>query len=193
MKLALALVAALVPSALAVVTLQDAPPGMPPEVKPTKEHEWLHQLVGEWSMQSECFMPGMESMKGTATEKVRKVGELWIVSDMRGEMGPMKMSAVLSLGYDPEKKAFVGTWFDSTSTHLWHYRGALDAAKSTLTLETEGPSMTVPGKTAKYREVLVLKGKDERTFTSEMQGEDGKWTPMVKATAKRVGAATGAR
>jgi hypothetical protein len=37
-------------------------------------------------------------------------------------------TTMMTLGYDPPKRRFVGTFNDSMMTHLWVYDGALDAA-----------------------------------------------------------------
>ena len=39
-----------------------------------------------------------------------------------------------------------------------------------LTLNTEGPDMSAPGKLAKMKDVIEIKDKDHRTLTSFMQG-----------------------
>jgi hypothetical protein len=48
------------------------------------------------------------------------------------------MTAVWTVGYDPQKKKYVGTWVDSVTPYLWTYEGSLDASGRILTLETEG-------------------------------------------------------
>ena len=35
-----------------------------------------------------------------------------------GDMGGTTMTAIQTIGYDPEKKKYVGTWVDSTTTYL---------------------------------------------------------------------------
>jgi uncharacterized protein DUF1579 len=46
----------------------------------------------------------------------------------------------MTLGYDPEKKQYVGTWVGSMMSYLWVYDGSLDAEEKVLTLNAEGPS-----------------------------------------------------
>ncbi|HKE01664.1 MAG TPA: DUF1579 domain-containing protein [Planctomycetota bacterium] len=160
-----------------------------PKPKATKEHDWLRQLEGEWSFESEWrLVPGAPPVKWTATSKTRQVGDVWIVSDYEGEMGGVPMSGVLILGYDPDQKAIVGSWVDSTCTHLYRYVGALDEAKNTLTLDTEGPFVInlLPGKTIHYRDVLEIKSKDRWTYTSSMRIEDGEWMTLGKAASRRI-------
>ena len=162
------------------------PPKMP---APEKEHGWLEQLVGDWTTEMvAASMPGQPATeeKCNGTESVRSVGGFWTLSEFKGTMpGGMPMSGVMTLGYDAQKKKYIGTWVDSSNSHMWHYLGTLDPAGKVLTLEAEGPDMMTPGKMAKYRDVIEIKGKSERTLTSSMQGGDGKWTPMMTLTAKR--------
>jgi len=88
-------------------------------------------------------------------------------------------NGILSLGYDAMKKQFNGTWIDSFGGYLWVYKGTLNEAGDTMTLETAGPSLVSPDKTARYKEVIQITGKDTRTFTSNVEGEDGKWTKIL--------------
>src|SRR5262245_17188305 len=81
-------------------------PKMPP---PEKEHAWLEQLAGEWESEIECHMvPDQPPMKGKSSESARMLGGFWLVSEGTGEMMDMKMTSVLTLGYDPGKKKYVG-------------------------------------------------------------------------------------
>ena len=45
---------------------------------------------------------------------------------------------MMSLGFDPQKGRFVGTFIGSMMTHLWIYDGALDASGQALILDAEG-------------------------------------------------------
>jgi hypothetical protein len=154
-------------------------PEMPP---PVKEHQWLQQFVGEWTFE---MGPDQPAMKMTGTETVRSLGGFWTLGEGKCEMMGQKMSTVLTLGYDVQKKRYVGTWVDSMTSTLWNYTGSVDAAGKVLTLDTEGPDFTNPGKTCKFREVIELKAKNHKTFSSSMQGEDGKWTTFMTANYRR--------
>ena len=72
----------------------------------------------------------------------------------------------MTLGYDPAKKAFVGTFIGSMMTHLWVYDGELDAAGKVLTLDAEGPSFAATDKMAKYKDAIEIKSDDHRVLTS---------------------------
>ncbi len=152
---------------------------MPEMPKPTKEHEALAQFAGEWTVATECVMPGQEPMKCDGAESATMLGGFWLMSRGEADMGGEKMGSILTVGYDPETKKYVGTFVCSAGSYLWKYTGAMDASGKKLTLDTEGPLMTDPTKTAKYRETLELVDKDHKTFTSMMQGEDGKWVKVV--------------
>ena len=158
------------------------------QATPQREHKWLQRLVGEWTSEAEMTMQAGESPeKCLGTESVRSLGDLWILGEGQGQMpdgGPAKM--LLTLGYDPQKKRFVGTWVGSMMTHLWVYDGSLDAAERVLTLEAEGPDMSgADGKMARYRDVITMESDDHRVLTSHMLGEDGKWHPFMTAHYRR--------
>jgi hypothetical protein len=155
--------------------------------EPQKEHQWLHKLVGEWTYEAEASMePGKPPEKSGGTESVRSLGGLWVLAEGQGEMpggGPATM--IMTLGYDPLRKRYVGTWIGSMMTHLWVYDGALDAAERVLTLGAEGPSMAGDGKMAKYRDVIEIKSDDHRLLTSHLLGDDGKWSQFMTASYRR--------
>jgi hypothetical protein len=91
----------------------------------------------------------------------------------------------MTLGYDPARGKFVGTFVASMMTHLWVYEGTLDSAGKVLTLDTEGPGMAGDGKMVKYKDVIEFKSDDHRTLTSHMLGDDGKWQQFMTAHYRR--------
>ncbi len=153
-----------------------------------KEHEWLQRFVGEWSYEHECPMgPDKPPEKFRGTEKVRSIGGLWVVCEGGGEMpGGGTATTVMTLGYDPAKKRFVGAFIASMMTHMWVYDGGLDPAGKVLTLDTEGPSMTGDGKMLKYQDIIEFRSNDHRVLTSQTLGEDGKWHKFMEAHYRRV-------
>jgi hypothetical protein len=175
--------AALALTIAATAVRAQEPPQFP---KPQKEHEWLQQFLGEWEMDSECMpIAGQPPFKSKMQEKVRSIGGFWVMSEGEMEMMGMKSSIVMTLGYSPEEKKYIGTWTDSMQPHMWHYEGSVDATGKILTLEADGPSMLKPGTTAKYRDVTEFKSKDERVFSSYIQNEKGEWVKMASGIAKR--------
>lgn len=155
--------------------------------EPQKEHQWLQKLVGEWTMEADCVMgPDQPPSKSKGSERVRSLGGLWFLAEGESEMPDGNAGQmILTLGYDPQKKRYVGTWIGSMMSNLWIYDGELDAAGKVLTLSAEGPNMAVEGKMAKYRDVIEFKSDDHRTLTSNMLGDDGKWTQFMSANYRR--------
>lgn len=154
-------------------------------VEPQKEHQWLQQLVGEWTFEHACAAAGPPS---TGTETVRSLGGIWILCDGRFEMpGAGTGLTLMTLGYDPAKKRFVGTFIGSMMTYLWTYEGTL--AGNVLTLDAEGPGYTPEGtptgKMARYQDVIEITGDGQRTLTSHCLGDDGKWAQFMKAHYRR--------
>ena len=145
--------------------------------EPQKEHEWLQKLVGDWSFEGECIMgPDQPPMKSTGSQSVRSLGGLWMIGEGTGECPDgSTMNSIITLGYDPQRQRFVGTFIASMMSHLWPYDGALDASSKVLTLDSEGPSFAGNGKMAKYQDIIQFENDDHRILKSRQLGEDGKW------------------
>lgn len=156
------------------------------DVKPQKEHAWLQKLVGEWSADMECVMgPDQPPMKSKGSEVTRSIGGLWTQGEGSGEMPDgSKATSIMTLGYDPQKQRFIGTFIASMMTHMWKYEGSLDASGKVLTLDTEGPGMTGDG-LMKYQDIITFVDDDHRILTSRVQGEDGTWTQFMTAHYRR--------
>lgn len=158
------------------------------QAKSQKEHQWLQKLVGEWTYESEASMGADQpAEKATGTETVRSLGELWIVAEGQGEMpGCGTATTIMTIGYDPQKQQFTGTWVGSMMTYLWLYDGELDATEKILTLNSEGPAMSdEAGKLAKYRDVIEFKNDAHRVMTSHVLGDDGQWHQFMTVNYRR--------
>src|SRR5688572_12660422 len=108
--------------------------------EPQTEHQWLLKLIGDWTFEAEAAMDAQPAEKSNGTESVRSLGGLWVLCEGQGEMpGGGVGTTLMTLGYDPQKKRYVGTWIESMMTHLWVYDGSLDTAGNVLTLDAEGP------------------------------------------------------
>lgn len=180
-KIAIACMAAAL-TVSAALAAEDAPGNL----APTKEHEWLHQLAGQWEADLEVWSePGKPPMKLKSTENTRRIGRLWIVSESAVTAPGTPFARALTLGYDPQTKKYVGTWVDTNSTHIGKYEGLMDAAGKTLTLEGDTPSPFDPAKSVRVREVIELKSPDQKVTTTSLQGEDGNWFKLVTVSARR--------
>jgi hypothetical protein len=157
--------------------------------KPEKQHRWLERLLGDWTYETESLaQPGQSVSKATGTETVRSIGGLWIQAEGRGEMpGGGPATSVMTLGYDTQKKRYVGSWIGSMMTHQWVYNGEIDAAERVLTLNSEGPSMSGDGTLSKYQDVIELKSNDLRTLTGQVLTAAGTWQPFMTVEYRRKG------
>jgi hypothetical protein len=94
-------------------------------------------------------------------------------------------TTLMTLGYDPQKQRYVGTWVGSMMTHLWVYDGYLDPEEKVLMLNAEGPSWAEEGKLAKYKDVIEIQSEDHRVLRSHMLGDDGQWHQFMTAHYRR--------
>ena len=157
------------------------------KVEPERAHHWLRKLVGEWTYETDApAEAGQAPAKVTGTESVRALGAIWVLAEGKGEMpGAGPVTTLMTLGYDPARKRFVGTWIGSMMTHLWIYDGELDRDERVLTLNSEGPGMSGDGTTAQYRDVIEFKSDDHRVLTAFVRGNDGTWQSFMTADYRR--------
>jgi hypothetical protein len=151
--------------------------------EPQKEHHWLHKLVGDWTFEGECSMgPDQPPMKNSGKENVRSLDGFWTIGEGTGAMSDGgTMHSIMTLGYDPQSKQFVGSFVAGCMTHFWRYIGTLDSSEKVLTLDTEGPSFAGDGSMAKYQDIIEFESDDKRTLSSRYMGPDGNWIPFMKA------------
>jgi Protein of unknown function (DUF1579) len=137
--------------------------------------------VGEWDFESECEMGNDQpKSKTVGKQRTQALGSLWTLGEM--EMpGPdsKPMRSIMTLGFDPERKKFVGTFVTACMTYLWLYEGSLDASRRVLTLDCEGPSFTGDGSMAKYQDIIEVVDQDTYLFSSRFLGADGNWVKFM--------------
>jgi hypothetical protein len=122
-------------------------------------------------------------MRTTGTLSVRPIGGLWIQGDLR-EAGDPQLS-VITLGFDPGRGRFVGTFVSSMQAAQWLYDGELDEATDVLVLDSEGESMAGDGSRALYHDIFELLGADRFVFRSETQTPAGEWVGFMRMTMTR--------
>lgn len=157
--------------------------------EPQAEHKWLDRLVGEWAYEAEMSMgPDQPTEKTTGTESVRSLGGLWVLCEAKGSMpGGGTGHTLMTVGYDPVKKAYVGSFVGSMMAMQWLYEnGSLDESGTVLTLNSEGPSFTGDGTTWKYQDRIEVTG-DRRVMRSLYPAADGSWQEFMTITYRRVG------
>ncbi len=150
------------------------------KVEPQKEHQWLQKLVGEWTYEADV------PVKCGGTQSVRSLDGVWIIGESKGEMpGGAVATMIITLGYDPARKAFVGTWIGSMMTNLWVYDGKLDATETILTLDCEGPAMDGSAKLDKYQDIIEVVNAGHWILRAQVLGEDGAWKPFMTTHYRR--------
>lgn len=154
--------------------------------QPTSEHKWLHQLIGDWTSETECNMgPDQPPIKSCGTETVRSLGGLWTIGegtmDCEGQVG----QSLMTLGYDPARKRFVGSFIASMMTHFWPYEGTLDSSGKILTLDSEGPSFAGDGSYSKYQDIIEFVSDDHRILSSRFLMSSGEWQHFMTAHYRR--------
>jgi len=155
----------------------DALAAMDEAALPRKEHEWLRQFVGEWTYEMTFEEPGKPPTTLGGTGVTRALGELWTISEGEGEMpGGDTSKMVTTLGFDPQKGRFVGTWLGTMMSYLWVYDGFLDADEKVLTLESTGPSMSKPGEMGQFRDIITVIDQDYHMMTGNFLGDDARGT-----------------
>ena len=152
---------------------------------PQAEHTWLSRMVGDWTFTTECSMgPDQPPMTGAGTDTTVSLGGLWVISEWK-QPGPdgTPMTSRMTIGYDPARGKFVGSFVASCMTHHWVYEGILEG--DVLTLDAEGPSFTDPTATAKYQDIWELTADGRRLLRSRAQLPDGTWAEFMRAEYTR--------
>ena len=156
----------------------------PPYAQPTPEHRWLQQLEGTWKFVGECKTPeGSSKQEGTQT--IRRFGELWTLFEADTKMDQEPMQSIITLGFDPAKGKFVGSFVATMMSSFWTYEGTLDAAKKVLPLNSEGPRMDGKPGSAQYQDEIEIVSKDEYIFRARLQQDDGTWIEFMTSRYTR--------
>src|SRR5688500_293161 len=85
---------------------------------PTQEHAQLLKAVGEWEGTLTMSAPGVPAEPMACRETVTGVGAFWTVATFTCDFGGMPFIGSGTMGYDTERKLYVGTWIDAMTTRL---------------------------------------------------------------------------
>lgn len=160
--------------------LQDEMP-MP---KPGEHHEHMKAFVGTWEATIQMNAPDGTQMegKGTQTDKLC-CGDLWLTTDFDGEFGGMPFTGHGTMGYDPEKKKYVGIWVDSMVDYMQHSEGECSDDGKTFTMIVKAKDHET-GAWTEMKEVSEIVDKDNKTLTFYSKaGEE--WEEIMKIEYKR--------
>jgi hypothetical protein len=158
----------------------------PPMPKASKEHAVLKEGVGTWDYVMKFRMgPDAPEQEIKGVETVTMLGDFWAIFDLKTDdfMG-MKWHGHGTLGYDEEKKKYIGTFIENMGPHRMLGEGTMDATGKVLTMIWDGIDHET-GKPGKMKEVSERKDKDSGTMTMTKIGSDGKESPMFTITYTR--------
>ncbi len=150
------------------------------------QHQWLQRLVGDWTYEMHAEGPDGEPIIDTGTEFVRSLEGVWTMAEAHGQgQDGDDITSITTLGYDPARGRFVGTFVSSMMTFLWVYDGALDDDGRVLSLDAQGPGYPDAAQMMSYRDTIEFRGDDERVHTSSGQMPDGSWHQFMTMTYRR--------
>ncbi|MDR6756047.1 hypothetical protein J2Y48_001337 [Mycoplana sp. BE70] len=145
----------------------------------TTQHHWLQRLIGDWDVSADAIDGPPE--KSTWTEHVRPLGGRWVLCEGRGLMPDgQEAETLMTLGYDPQRGHYTGTWIGSMMNYLWHYEGVLEPTGDLLTLHSEGPDFKNEGKKVPYQDIITFIDDRHRTLTALVRQNDGSWDKMME-------------
>jgi hypothetical protein len=156
------------------------------QTEPQSEHEWLQQLVGEWSFESRAVWGTDEPpCISSGTESVQSLGGLWVVGESRSPLPDgTPGTTLITLGYDLVRRRYRGTWIGSMMSAQWVYDGEVDASGKLLTLDTEGPAPSGEG-LARYQDIIEIVDADHRMMRSRYLDGKGEWQHFMTSVYHR--------
>lgn len=153
---------------------------------PTAEHEWLRKLLGDWTYEHPMSTPDGTTQTLHGAETFRAIGGYWVQGEAQGpgmDGGPS--TSIMTLGFDPAKGRFVGSWIGSMMPIIWVYDGELDPGGKILRLYAEGPAFDGSNRTEPYMDVIEFIDDDYRTLSGHTKNADGVWTAFMTGHYRR--------
>lgn len=151
----------------------------PAAVKPGKEHKLLHRNIGERTGMMKMWVAGPDSDPVMIPVKETNTllhNGLWVRSTF--ECGPYIGSGVM--GYDPEKKKYVGNWINNQTPEMSIMEGTYDETKHELTMSFRGRNNA--GLMTEMRSVTRWQPGKPEVFIMMEKGETGQWATAFEVT-----------
>ena len=123
-------------------------------------------------------MPDGTKSKTPGTMTCRSLGGLWLIGESIGGSSEASWSAILTIGFDPTKNQFVGTYIGSMMSNIWPYHGVLNESGKHLPLESFGPKFVGEG-SCKYVDTIAVISENEWHLSSQYQADDGSWVSFM--------------
>lgn len=159
------------------------------QVPQDEAHKHLATEVGEWDAEVKMWHAAdAEPMSSKGSETNEMFGDFWLLSKFTTDFGGMKYSGRMQLGYDPQKKKYVGTWIDTMSPYLSTMEGTYDEKTKTTTMLATGVDV-MTGKPSTSKMTTRIESDDVKVFEMFMPVEGKKdewWKSMeIKYTRKK--------
>jgi hypothetical protein len=152
---------------------------------PGPMHELMKPMAGNWKTTAKTWMkPGEPAVSEGTCESTWILGNRYLQSTYKGDMGGMPFEGWGLMGYDNQKKEFVSMWADNMSTGIAMSDGKADPSGKVFTMKT---TMMDPetGKPTPYK--MVTKVTDENQYTMSMMNmKGGKEQTEMEITYTRV-------
>ncbi len=152
------------------------------QTRPSIERDFIINEVGVWNATSKFWMtPDSAPLESKAVETNVLLGQFWIVSQFKSDLGGMAFEGHGQFGYDPTAKKFIGTWIDTTSPYLSVMEGSMDSATRTLTMLSKGRDAQT-GEESLSKMVTTYSDDDHKTFEmfGAVKGKKGEWWKMME-------------
>lgn len=171
---------------LAVLVLPVTAQAQFPEPKPTEAHKIFARDAGTWDCDVKMFLQGPTGTptpcKGVEVNKL-VAGGLYQMSTFKMKVMGRDFEGHGLQGYDPAKKAYVGTWVDSWTAAPTQIQGKYNAAKKTLTIMSDivGPT----GEKLKQKQVTAWTSDTTKKFDIYLVTPGGDVKVMSMTAKKR--------
>ena len=174
---------------LAVVVVGLALPlsvsAQPPQSPVTEFQNILRKDVGAWNAEVKLWMngPDGEPMVSKAVEKNRSIGEIWIITEFKGDVGGQKFEGHGQYGYNSRTKKYTGTWIDSMNNEIAIMEGTWNADKKELTMFR--PFTEPDGSKVQTKSITSYTDAYNKTWAMYKNNPDGTWLKFMEITYKR--------
>ncbi len=154
--------------------------------KPQSEHAWYNSLLGNWEFEHECVSgPDLPPTKSRGKLKATSMGGLWFLLDCSGDAPDgTPWTSQFTLGFDPARGKFVGTFIASMMTHS-------GSTKENSNQTAEHSSWTLKARDSMARVRLIsdcfeVVNQDHWILRSRIKGDDGQWIPFMEGHHHRI-------
>jgi hypothetical protein len=139
---------------------------------PGPMHELMKPMAGNWKTTVKSWMkPGGDPQVSEGTcESSWILGNRYLQSSYKGDMGGTPFEGWGLMGYDNQKKEFVSMWADNMGTGIAMSDGKADPSGKVFTMMTMMTDRET-GKPVPYK--MVTKVMDENQYTMSMMNMKG--------------------